>query len=73
MFSFRVKEACILLNLPSGSAVLLSEVLKEALSSKTEISDLPSPQAAVNDIGVYRLTPQEAATVLGLRINLTTS
>jgi hypothetical protein len=54
---FRVKEACILLTLAAGSARLLHEALI-ATSPAVPISE------ALVDIGVQRLTPNQALDVL---------
>nr|XP_006814775.1 PREDICTED: RAD50-interacting protein 1-like [Saccoglossus kowalevskii] len=64
-----VKEACILLNLNLGSAILLRDVLFHALHEDTsdDSPTTPKPRPALNDIGVYRLTPASAERILNLR------
>ncbi|XP_077980445.1 RAD50-interacting protein 1-like [Glandiceps talaboti] len=64
-----VKEACILLNLNLGSAILLRDILFHALHEDTsdDSPSQPKPRAALNDIGVYRLTPGAAERMLNLR------
>ena len=66
----RVKESCILLNLKTGSAILLRELLYQTLHAKQSIdqhSKDPAPQVALKDIGVYRLSPKVAEIILNLR------
>lgn len=71
IFLFRVKEACILLNLLPGSAVLLRNLLKSSGTNQTdgERGD-HSAIMALTDIGVHRLTPEDALKVLNLRVQL---
>ena len=69
-FLFRVKEACILLNLLPGSAVLLRDLLKSSETTENEREGDPSSSVALQDTGVYRLTPEDALKVLDLRIHL---
>lgn len=66
----RVKEACILLNLLPGSAVLLRDLLKSSASTNSEGEGVSSSHAALQDAGVYRLTPDDALKVLNLRVHL---
>lgn len=71
MFLFRVKEACILLNLLPGSAVLLRDLLKSSGTNQTDGE--PGDHSAIialRDIGVQRLTPDDALKVLNLRVQL---
>ena len=65
----RVKEACILLNLLPGSAVLLRDLLKSSESDVNEEGISPA-SAALQDTGVYRLTSEQALKVLNLRVHL---
>lgn len=58
-----INEACTLLCLRVGSALLLREVLM------SEESRLEKEQA-LQDLGVYKLTPQRALNVLNSRTNL---
>ncbi|XP_070580995.1 RAD50-interacting protein 1-like isoform X1 [Ptychodera flava] len=64
-----VKEACILLNLNLGSAILLRDILFHALHEDTsdDSPTIPKPRAALNDVGVYRLTPGAAERIINLR------
>ncbi|XP_033630569.1 RAD50-interacting protein 1-like isoform X1 [Asterias rubens] len=69
-FFKEVKESCILLNLKTGSAILLRELLYQTLHAKQSIdqhSKDPAPQVALKDIGVYRLSPKVAEIILNLR------
>lgn len=64
-----VKEACVLLNLKRGSALLLQESIqlhKEMLSGGSTIA-MPTAEASLNDVGVYRLSAKTAGRVLALR------
>ena len=64
-FCLRLKEACILLNLMPGSAVLLKETLEEYTpKTKNETSC-----TALEELGVYRLSVSEVLNVLNSRIN----
>ena len=69
-FFCRVKEACILLNLLPGSAVLLRDLLKSSESSHGVDEGISPSCAALQDTGVYRLTPEDAMKVLNLRVRL---
>ncbi|ESO09658.1 hypothetical protein HELRODRAFT_195046 [Helobdella robusta] len=65
-----VKEACAVLILTTGSAMLIRDVLKRALhpcESKVEVSD---PIAALQDVGVFKLEPEHVEYLLSLRIDL---
>ena len=65
-----MKEACVLLNLSAGSALLLREILHRTLHDPDEVSDatlMTDPVSALHDIGVFKLTPLEAELVLSLR------
>lgn len=57
-----VKEACILLNLNVGSALLLRDVLQSA-------SGQPPATAALNEVGIYKLAQQDVEILLNLRTN----
>lgn len=72
----RMKESCILLNLQPGSAMLLNEVLTtppEALDPAHPNHDhkacVVKPTAALNDINISLMSPEEAANILRLRID----
>ncbi|KAM4874353.1 RAD50-interacting protein 1 [Thomomys bottae] len=55
-----VKEACIVLNLNIGSALLLKDVLQSA-------SGQPPATAALNELGIYKLAQQDVEILLNLR------
>uniref|UniRef100_D4A4T6 RAD50-interacting protein 1 n=1 Tax=Rattus norvegicus TaxID=10116 RepID=D4A4T6_RAT len=57
-----VKEACIVLNLNIGSALLLKDVLQSA-------SEHIPATAALNEVGVYKLAQQDVEILLNLRTN----
>ncbi|KAM5236534.1 RAD50-interacting protein 1 [Ctenodactylus gundi] len=57
-----IKEACIVLNLNVGSALLLKDVLQ------TASGQLPAT-AALNELGIYKLAQQDVEILLNLRTN----
>uniref|UniRef100_A0A2K6FAW0 RAD50-interacting protein 1 n=1 Tax=Propithecus coquereli TaxID=379532 RepID=A0A2K6FAW0_PROCO len=57
-----VKEACIVLNLNIGSALLLKDVLQSASGQ------IPTT-AALNEVGIYKLAQQDVEILLNLRTN----
>ncbi|XP_036719804.1 LOW QUALITY PROTEIN: RAD50-interacting protein 1 [Balaenoptera musculus] len=57
-----VKEACIVLNLNTGSALLLRDVLQST-------SGQPPATAALNEVGIYKLAQQDVEILLNLRTN----
>ncbi|XP_049750432.1 RAD50-interacting protein 1 isoform X1 [Loxodonta africana] len=57
-----IKEACIILNLNIGSALLLKDVLQSA-------SGQPPATAALNEVGIYKLAQQDVEILLNLRAN----
>lgn len=64
-----VKEACIILTLNVGSAILLRNLLKE---SEEETRDLagagdPPPESALHELGVFCLAPCDVLILLNLR------
>uniref|UniRef100_A0A672YVK7 RAD50-interacting protein 1 n=1 Tax=Sphaeramia orbicularis TaxID=375764 RepID=A0A672YVK7_9TELE len=67
-FFKHVKEACIILCLNVGSAILLRDLLKE---SEEETGDWksgdPSPESALNELGVYCLASCDVLILLNLR------
>ncbi|XP_025106000.1 RAD50-interacting protein 1-like [Pomacea canaliculata] len=67
-----VREACTLLTLKTGSAILLKETLYSALHEPSRDASLQQtdPKAALRDIGVFTLTPEQAESVLSLRTHL---
>uniref|UniRef100_A0A8C7E6E2 RAD50-interacting protein 1 n=1 Tax=Naja naja TaxID=35670 RepID=A0A8C7E6E2_NAJNA len=67
-----IKEACIVLNLNIGSALLLKDVLQTATESRTGIafnSNQPTAVAALNELGIYKLAPKDVEILLNLRTN----
>ena len=72
MLCFSVKESCVLLTMNVGSALLLKDVLYQALHEpssdpKSHISD---PIAALHDLNIYKLSLDDAELILSLRTNL---
>ncbi|XP_061817223.1 RAD50-interacting protein 1 [Nerophis lumbriciformis] len=63
-FFKHVKEACIILCLNVGSAILLRALIKEA---EEDAGDEASPKSALNDMGVYNLAPCDVFILLNLR------
>ena len=71
--SFSVKEACTLLTLPAGTAILLSGVLSQILSGKkVDTKAVTDPVAALREVGVNKLSLEECQQVLSLRTDLVT-
>jgi len=70
LFSFSVKEACTVLTLGAGSALLLKEILHNALH-KSQHVPLTDPVAALHDIGVYKTQLEDVELLLSLRVDLT--
>uniref|UniRef100_W5NEK9 RAD50-interacting protein 1 n=1 Tax=Lepisosteus oculatus TaxID=7918 RepID=W5NEK9_LEPOC len=68
-FFKHVKEACIVLSLSVGSALLLRDVLQQGDSGSDVTSDpsQPSPVAALNEVGIYKLSPGDVLILLNLR------
>ncbi|KAJ7329574.1 hypothetical protein JRQ81_015748 [Phrynocephalus forsythii] len=67
-----IKEACIVLNLNVGSALLLKDVLQSATENRTGTmlnSDQPTAVAALNELGIYKLAQQDVEILLNLRAN----
>ncbi|XP_030071978.1 RAD50-interacting protein 1 [Microcaecilia unicolor] len=67
-----IKEACIILNLNVGSALLLKDVLQSASDSGNGPvlnSEQPSATAALNELRVYKLAQQDVEILLNLRTN----
>lgn len=67
-----MKEACIVLNLRVGPALLLCDVLKQAEEEpeEGEASLRPqqsTPESALNELGVYKLAPRDVQILLNLR------
>uniref|UniRef100_A0AAR2JBT6 RAD50-interacting protein 1 n=1 Tax=Pygocentrus nattereri TaxID=42514 RepID=A0AAR2JBT6_PYGNA len=70
-FFKHVKEACIILNLKVGPALLLCDVLKLAEEGLEDEASLrpqqPTPESALNELGVYKLAPSDVQILLNLR------
>ncbi|XP_066490405.1 RAD50-interacting protein 1 isoform X2 [Tiliqua scincoides] len=67
-----IKEACIILNLNVGSALLLKDVLQSATDNRTVTifnSNQPTAMAALNELGIYKLAQQDVEILLNLRTN----
>lgn len=65
-----MKESCIILNLKVGPALLLCDVLKQGEEREEEASlrpQEPTPESALNELGVYKLAPSDAQILLNLR------
>ncbi|KAL7828010.1 hypothetical protein AOLI_G00311620 [Acnodon oligacanthus] len=70
-FFKHVKEACIILNLKVGPALLLCDVLKLAEEGLEDEASLrpqqPTPESALNELGVYKLAASDVQILLNLR------
>ncbi|KAI1883370.1 hypothetical protein AGOR_G00230720 [Albula goreensis] len=69
-FFKHVKEACIILSLNVGSALLLRDVLQQAEEEEEGLPadpQRPSPESTLNELGVYRLAPCDVQILLSLR------
>ncbi|ROI15487.1 RAD50-interacting protein 1 [Anabarilius grahami] len=67
-FFKHVKEACIILTLKVGPALLLCDVLKQSEEDDYLLThQQPSPESALNELGVYKLAPSDAQILLNLR------
>ncbi|XP_067420575.1 RAD50-interacting protein 1 isoform X3 [Emydura macquarii macquarii] len=65
-----IKEACIILNLNVGSALLLKDALHSASGNGTILDpNQPSATAVLNELGVYKLAQQDVEILLNLRTN----
>lgn len=66
-----VKEACIILCLSVGSAILLRNVLEEP-EEEREAGDAmhPTLQSTLHELGVYCLAPCDVLMLLKLRVSL---
>lgn len=72
VFCFSVKEGCIVLTLGIGPALLLKDVLQTAahnMDSTAINSKVPSAIAALNELGIYKLAPQDVEILFNLRTN----
>ncbi|KAJ8008790.1 hypothetical protein DPEC_G00082080 [Dallia pectoralis] len=67
-FFKHVKEACIILCLNVGSALLLRDLLKQDPEDLgTPGGQQPSPTSTLNELGVFRLAPSDVLILLNLR------
>lgn len=68
-FFKHVKEACIVLTLNVGSAVLLRSLLKDSAGRGGDRSgaDDPPPESALHELGVYCLAACDVSILLNLR------
>ncbi|XP_068615700.1 RAD50-interacting protein 1-like [Brachionichthys hirsutus] len=67
-FFKHVKEACIVLCLKVGSAILLKDLLRESEESREEAgAGHPPPEAALRELGVFCLSPRDVLILLSLR------
>nr|XP_019955584.1 PREDICTED: RAD50-interacting protein 1 isoform X1 [Paralichthys olivaceus] len=68
-FFKHVKEACIILCLNVGSAILLRNLLKESEEETKGWAGAedPPPESALNEVGVYCLAPCDVLILLNLR------
>ncbi|KAM6985734.1 RAD50-interacting protein 1 [Aplochiton taeniatus] len=80
-FFKHVKEACIILTLNVGSALLLRDLLKQCVEEgnrggagwgdegekEGNPDHTPTPESALNELGVYRLAPCDVLILLNLR------
>uniref|UniRef100_A0A8D3CY81 RAD50-interacting protein 1 n=1 Tax=Scophthalmus maximus TaxID=52904 RepID=A0A8D3CY81_SCOMX len=68
-FFKHVKEACIILCLNVGSAILLRNLLKESEEETRHWASAedPPPESALNELGVYCLAPCDVLILLNLR------
>ena len=64
----RVKESCILLNLPKGSALLLRDTLRSCLTDGGV--EGVQEEDVLTEIGVHRLDAEKCIAVLSLRTDL---
>ncbi|XP_048248594.1 RAD50-interacting protein 1-like [Haliotis rufescens] len=67
-----VKEACTLLTLKTGSAILLKEVLYSALheAKKDPNAKSTDPKSALHEVGIYKIPSSLAESILSRRTNL---
>uniref|UniRef100_A0A8C1XRU4 RAD50-interacting protein 1 n=1 Tax=Cyprinus carpio TaxID=7962 RepID=A0A8C1XRU4_CYPCA len=67
-FFKHVKEACIILTLKVGPALLLCDMLKQSEEEEGILNhQQPSPESALNELGVYKLAPSDVQILLNLR------
>ena len=75
LFFCSVKEACVLLTLNVGSALLLKDILYRALHETRADPNAPptDPIATLHDFNISKLSPDDAELLLSLRTNLSSS
>ncbi len=61
----------MILTMNVGSALLLKDVLYQALHNPKDTSSPTDPIATLHDMGVFKLAPEDVELVLSLRTNLT--
>ncbi|XP_051974974.1 RAD50-interacting protein 1-like [Xyrauchen texanus] len=67
-FFKHIKEACIILTLKVGPALLLCDVLKQDEDEDEALNhQQPSPESALNELGVYKLAPSDVLILINLR------
>ena len=71
-FDFSVKEACQVLTMNTGSALLLKDVLYRALHDpKSDPNEMTSdPVACLQEQGIYKLLPEQVELLLRRRLDL---
>ena len=68
-----MREACTLLTLTTGTALLVKDVLRSALHDTNGTDDADAdPRAVLNEAGVFCLSVELAESVLTLRTDLPT-
>ena len=65
----RTKESCHLLTLLQGSGVLLREVLLTSVKAASNSSADADAETCLIDVGVHKLTRQQALAVLMRRVD----
>lgn len=72
--SASVKEACIILNLNVGSALLMKDLLKgeesETKASTKAAAKDPPAKSALHEMGIYCLSSHDVLILLNLRASL---
>ncbi|XP_074647667.1 RAD50-interacting protein 1-like [Tubulanus polymorphus] len=65
-----VKESCMVLNLKRGTAIMLKELIYNALHVLDTTLPPQDPIAALNDVAIFKLSPEDVELVLSLRTDL---
>lgn len=67
-----IKEACLLLTLNKGSAILLKDTMKREMHSldRDKNSTPEVVRTALHEIGVFKLSAEQSELLLSLRTNL---